>query len=59
MPTLDVANFLFNLFQIKLEKGEVMRDFIDRFNRTVGKIPLTSQPIENNQLCVFIASMQT
>lgn len=36
-----------------------MRDFVDRFNRCAGKIPQNSQPSENNQLCVFIAAMQT
>lgn len=36
-----------------------MRDFVDRFNRCVGKIPQACQPNEGNQLCVFIATLQT
>lgn len=59
MPIVDVAKLLLNFFQIKMEKGEAIRDFIFKFNRSVSKILLTSQPTENNQLCVFIAAMQT
>jgi hypothetical protein len=59
MHVVDVAKMLFNFFQIKIKEGEAIRDFVDRFNRSVSKIPLTSQPTKNNQLCVFIAAMQT
>ena len=48
MPIVDVANFLLNFIQIEMEKGEVMRDFFDRFSRSVGKIHLTSKSSENN-----------
>ena len=59
MPVVDVAKMLLNFFQIKIKEGEAMRDFVDRFNTSVGRIPLTSQPSENNQLCILIAAMQS
>ena len=47
MPMVDVAKILLNFFQIKIKEGEAMRGFVDRFNRSVGRIPLASQPNEN------------
>ena len=57
-PTVDVAKLLLNLFQIQKKEIEPKRDFVDRFNRCVGKIPQNSQPNENNQLCIFIVALQ-
>ena len=54
-----MAKLLLNLFQIQKKEIEPMRDFVDRFNRCAGKIPQNSQPNENNQLCVYIVSLQT
>lgn len=57
-PTGDVAKLLLNFFQIQKET-KAMRGFVDRFNRSIGRIPLAIQPSENNQLCIFIVAMQT
>ena len=59
MPMVDVVKRLLNSFQIKIKERETIRDFVNRFNRHFGKIPLASQPSENNQLCILIATMQT
>ena len=58
MLVVDVAKLLLNFFQIKIKELETSWDFVDRFNRSVGKIPLTNQATEKNQLCVFIFAMQ-
>ena len=56
-PTNDSYQLFVNLFQIQMKEDEYIRDFIDRFNQTIGKIHLTHQPSESNQVCFFIATM--
>lgn len=56
---VDTYKLLLNFFQIQMKKDESMKDFVDRFNRCVGKIPQACQPNESKQLCVFIAALQT
>lgn len=46
--TIDAYHLLSNLFQIQMKESESMREFVDRFNQSVGKIPLAHQPNENN-----------
>ena len=53
-PLVDVGKMLSNFLQIRIMEDESIRDFIDRFNRCVGKIPLACQPTENNQLCILL-----
>ena len=41
-----------------MKEGESIREFVDRFNQSVGKIPLAHYPNEINQLGIFTATME-
>lgn len=55
--TEDAHVLLLQLAQIKKEPSIPMRDFNEKFNKLIKRIPATSAPIGDNQKTFYISSM--
>lgn len=55
--TIDVGTLLSQFFNIYKNEDELMREFVDQFNRCLKKTPHDDQSSEKNQLSIFVAML--